>query len=126
MTTPFHPAEYNPDGMTVQEIDFLASAIRTTPFRATHVVVKAGGRSPIDKHAVTECWLVASGTATMRLGDDSFTVAPGDVVTIASHIPHQAFNDTDQDFVFFSLWWNTTELTPETSMSWQLLLTSIE
>jgi mannose-6-phosphate isomerase-like protein (cupin superfamily) len=96
--------------MTIQEIDFPNSATPVAPFRATRIVVKAGGRSPVDKHAVTECWLVASGAATVRLGDDILTLKPGDVLGIAPHLPHQAINDTDQDFVFFALWWNATAL----------------
>jgi quercetin dioxygenase-like cupin family protein len=109
-TTPFHPVEYYPDGMTVQESDFPASAIPTAPFRATRIVVEAGGRSPIDKHPVTECWFVASGTATMRLGDDNLTLTQGDVIGIAPDVPHQVINDTDRGFVLFSLWWNATNL----------------
>lgn len=111
MTTPFLPAHYFPDGMTIQEIDFPNSTTPVAPFRATRMVVKAGGRSPVDKHAVTECWLVASGTATVQLGEDTLTLRPGDVLGIAPHVPHQAVNDTNQDFVFFALWWNATEFT---------------
>jgi quercetin dioxygenase-like cupin family protein len=110
MIIPFDTAEQYPDGMTVQEVGFPVSTTPTAPFRATRIVVKAGGRSPVDRHAVTECWFAASGTATIQLGDDSFTLMPGNVVGIAPHIPHQAINDTDQDFVFYSLWWNATDL----------------
>jgi mannose-6-phosphate isomerase-like protein (cupin superfamily) len=109
MTTPFYPVEIYPDGMAIQEVDFLSSPVPATPFRATRIVVQAGGSSPVDVHAATECWFAASGTATMRLGDDSLTLTQGDVVEIAPHIPHQAVNDTDSDFVFFSLWWNPTD-----------------
>lgn len=109
MITPLHPVENYPDGMTIQEIDLLSSPIFAAPFRATRIVVQAGGCSPVDKHAATECWFAASGTATIRLGDDSLTLTQGDVVEIAPDVPHQAVNDTDSDFVFFSLWWSTTD-----------------
>lgn len=110
MEVPFHPIEDYPGGMTVQEVDFPASAVSAAPFRATRIVVQAGGQSPVDKHAVTECWLAAEGTATMQLGDNSFALAAGNVVAIAPHVPHQVTNKSDSDFVFFSLWWDAASL----------------
>lgn len=109
MTASFQTIEHYLDGMTVQEVD-LPGSTTSAPFHAARIVVKARGRSPVDEHAVTECWLASSGTATALLGDDSTTLTPGQVVEIAPNVPHQAVNHTNEDFVFFSLWWTPTDL----------------
>ncbi|WP_165401481.1 cupin domain-containing protein [Herbihabitans rhizosphaerae] len=68
-----------------------------------------GAHSPVDKHAVTECWLASTGTARMTLGDEELTLTPGDIIAIAPHVPHQVFNESDDDFVFFSVWWDANK-----------------
>ncbi|MGP3980919.1 cupin domain-containing protein [Streptomyces sp. KR80] len=108
MTTPFGPLEHYSEGVTVEAANFPGSTISGAPFDATRIVVAPGAKSPVDQHAVTECWLVVTGSATMRRGDEEFELTAGDMVDIAPHVPHQVLNNSGEDFTFFSVYWNAT------------------
>jgi mannose-6-phosphate isomerase-like protein (cupin superfamily) len=52
------------------------------------------GEGPrLHRHPYDETWLVQEGTLTFQLGDERFTVGPGDVVIAPPNTPHKFTND---------------------------------
>jgi quercetin dioxygenase-like cupin family protein len=52
------------------------------------------GEGPrLHRHPYDETWIVQEGTLTFQLGDDRFTVGPGDVVIAPPNTPHKFTND---------------------------------
>ena len=55
------------------------------------VIIQPGQRNPLHQHPNCEELLyVLSGTCEHRLGDDRFSLAPGDVIRIPRGVPHWA------------------------------------
>lgn len=51
-----------------------------------------------------EKWLVVSGTATVTVGDKTYDVEPGEIVSIGKRTKHRLENKT-QDELVISEWW---------------------
>ena len=52
------------------------------------------GEGPrLHRHPYDETWIVQKGTLTFQLGDEQFTVGPGDVVIAPPNTPHKFRND---------------------------------
>src|SRR5207249_4542533 len=82
-----------PEGLSVQQAEFPAGPGFRPPFQASRFTVAPGGRTPPDRHAVAECWFVASGNAHLVYDGEEFSLRPGDIVTFAPDKTHQAVNN---------------------------------
>jgi mannose-6-phosphate isomerase-like protein (cupin superfamily) len=52
------------------------------------------GQGPrLHRHPYDETWIVQEGTLTFLVGDEQFTVGPGDVVIAPPNTPHKFTND---------------------------------
>ena len=56
-----------------------------------------GGHPPLHTHDVDLCYAVLSGSATVRLGHDSYQAQTGDLIFIPAGLPHGAENRTGED-----------------------------
>src|SRR5439155_22765535 len=63
----------------------------------------AGARNyPFHSHAAEwECYLILSGSGTLRHGEQHTPVAPGDCLMRPPGDPHQLINDGDSDLVYY-------------------------
>jgi mannose-6-phosphate isomerase-like protein (cupin superfamily) len=64
----------------------------------------AGGADPQQPHTEDEVYFVASGRATITVGDEERAVGPGSVVYVAARVPHR-FHSITEDLrllVFFA------------------------
>jgi quercetin dioxygenase-like cupin family protein len=78
-----------------------------------------GQASTRHRHATqTELYVVLEGTGRIRIGDDSYTLAPLSSVLVEPATVRQLFNDTDADALWLVVGTppelaNTLEMTPE-------------
>jgi oxalate decarboxylase/phosphoglucose isomerase-like protein (cupin superfamily) len=80
------------------------------PFGGAWCVVRPGTQSldhvnaPKDEN---ELFIVISGQASVVVGDETHSVAKGDMVFIQHGLSHHITNNSDEDFHFYSIWWNS-------------------
>lgn len=61
-----------------------------------------GHESDLDIHPdADEIYFVVSGTGTLALGDEKYTVSQGMTVFIPANVHHQSFNTGDEDLVYY-------------------------
>jgi uncharacterized cupin superfamily protein len=79
------------------------------PFEVELMRLPAGTANyPFHSHSAEwECYLILSGTGTMRAGDGRSPLAPGDCVMCPPGEPHQIVNDGDSDLLFYVIANNT-------------------
>ncbi|MFG2000954.1 cupin domain-containing protein [Spirillospora sp. NPDC048911] len=93
------PERYE-SGMVIEE-----AAVGEWPFKASRFEVPPGRTSELDLHDVAELWMVRSGTGTVVSGDARMDVGPGEMVYLASRVPHQITNTGEDRLRLFSVWW---------------------
>ena len=73
------------------------------PFDAALVRLPAGATNyPFHSHAAEwECYLILSGSGTIRHGDQRAPLAPGDCLMCPPGDPHQIVNDGDGDLLYY-------------------------
>ena len=59
-----------------------------------------GGLLPPHTHDVEEALTVLEGTALSQIGDEEFTLGPGDAVLLPANVTHILTNNGDEDLVF--------------------------
>ncbi len=67
-------------------------------------VLKAGAADTQSPHDEDEIYVVASGRAKVRVGEEDRVVQPGSIVYVAKHVPHK-FHDISEELrllVFFA------------------------
>ncbi|MFI9158801.1 cupin domain-containing protein [Kitasatospora aureofaciens] len=102
--------EVMPSGMVVEEVaGGPGTPLAGWPFEASRFTVPPGATSELDRHRVSEVWMVRAGTGTVRSEDRSIELAAGDCVYFPSFVPHQVTNSGDGPLEVFSLWWSGEE-----------------
>jgi len=99
----FAAAEAAESGMVVAEA--LPPAAAGWPFQASRWEVPPGRTSELDLHDVAEVWLVRSGQGTVLSGGTELPVRAGEMVFMASRVPHQVRNTGTEALRMFSVWW---------------------
>ena len=54
--------------------------------------LEAGATDPQDPHTEDEVYYIVSGSAKIRIGDDSHSVEPGDIVFVEREVEHYFFD----------------------------------
>jgi quercetin dioxygenase-like cupin family protein len=62
--------------------------------------IAPGGVLPPHIHDVEEALTVLEGTALSEIGDEVFTLGPGDAVLLPANVPHQLSNNGQEDLIF--------------------------
>ena len=60
-------------------------------------------------HEKEEVNVVFSGKFIIEVGDQSYEVVPGDVITIPSNVRHKVVNHSDEEGVWICLLWEKSE-----------------
>ena len=73
------------------------------PFEVSLIRLPAGvANFPFHSHAAEwECYLILSGTCTVRHGDQRSSLRAGDCVLCPPGEPHQIINDGDDDLLYY-------------------------
>jgi len=80
------------------------------PFGSGYCVVDPGTEtlrhvnSPADEE---ELFVGCSGTGVVLLGDERITIGAGDQIYIPVGVEHSIVNETEEEFAFFTIWWNS-------------------
>jgi len=69
-------------------------------FALRRFTMEPGGGMPLHTNTVEHQQYVLRGTATVRIGDETFRVRPDDVVYIPAGVPHGYQADGDRAFEF--------------------------
>lgn len=77
-----------------------------TPFGGAWCVVRANTESLLHDHEEQEMFVVASGQATICIGEERYLASKGDFIAISPGNNHYVINDHDEDFHFFTIWWD--------------------
>ncbi|MEM0998142.1 MAG: cupin domain-containing protein [Bacteroidota bacterium] len=102
----FGAAVEEASGMSLEEAFWNDQDDRPVPVKMSRWTVVPGGRSPVDQHSVRECWMIASGTGTLRYRDrEDVPVRAGDVLYFDSQQSHELINDSTEPISVFSIWW---------------------
>ena len=73
------------------------------PFEVELTRIPPGAANyPFHSHSAEwECYLILSGTGTMRCGDERSALSPGDCVMCAPGEAHQIVNDSEGDLLYY-------------------------
>ncbi|GAA4782240.1 cupin domain-containing protein [Lysobacter hankyongensis] len=100
----FHPAEAMGHGSVVNE--FMLAALAERPgFSGSRFSVEPGARTPVDRHAVAEIWMVAEGAGELDYDGRVVALAAGQVVHFAPFESHSLHNTGATPMMVFSIWW---------------------
>jgi mannose-6-phosphate isomerase-like protein (cupin superfamily) len=70
--------------------------LRVRDLSAGLYVLEAGATDPQQPHREDELYYVASGRATITVGDDERPVGPGSLVFVAAGVPHRFHDITER------------------------------
>ena len=67
------------------------------------LIMNPGAELPMRTHQVEEVYVITKGTATVFLGNDTYTLSPGDVILVPAGVPHAPANHSKDPmgFLFF-------------------------
>jgi mannose-6-phosphate isomerase-like protein (cupin superfamily) len=99
----FGEVEAAESGMVVTQA--VPPAAAGWPFQASRWEVPPGRTSELDQHDVAEVWLVRSGQGTVMSGGSEMPIRAGEMVFMASRVPHQVRNTGTDQLRMFSVWW---------------------
>ncbi|MHC0429388.1 cupin domain-containing protein [Streptomyces sp. O3] len=77
------------------------------PFEGAWCVVAPGEESTAHAHHEYEIFIAIRGASTLVVDDDSAPFAAGDIAHLVPGSRHKVVNDSDEDFEFYGIWWDT-------------------
>ena len=92
-------------GMRLRTINFKHHQQATPPFQATIFEVAPGHSSPLDQHAVKECWLILKGHGELQYNGKNYKTAAQDIFYFEPHHTHQITNESDELLIICSIYW---------------------
>ena len=110
---PFEVMALGLAGITYGEFDLAQLDAEAAPFQAALLRVASQCNTPVDRHAVRECWYVATGTGTLSYDGGQYPIQSQQLLFFESHHPHSVHNTGDEDLIIFSLWWPPPEGFPD-------------
>jgi mannose-6-phosphate isomerase-like protein (cupin superfamily) len=91
-------------GVDVQRL--VPWAALNAPFEGAWAVVRAGTDSTPHSHHECEIFIAVRGAAVVECDGQQSPFRVGDVALFQPGQQHRVLNDSDQDFEFYSIWWD--------------------
>jgi mannose-6-phosphate isomerase-like protein (cupin superfamily) len=80
--------------------------VLNAPFEASYACCRAGTVSKLHTHHEQEIFIAVSGEVEVECGGERKPFRAGDVCYFTPGQLHRVHNSSDQDFEFFSIWWD--------------------
>ena len=64
------------------------------------LIMNPGSELPMHTHRIEETMVITKGTATAALGDDTYTLGPGDVILAPAGVKHLLANRGNEPMAF--------------------------
>jgi mannose-6-phosphate isomerase-like protein (cupin superfamily) len=93
--------EYGLDGQRLQPWPEL-----NAPFEGAWCVLRAGDESTPHSHHEYEIFIAVYGSAELVVDGERHPFTEGDIVRLPPGSKHGVVNDGDDDFEYYSLWWD--------------------
>jgi quercetin dioxygenase-like cupin family protein len=77
------------------------------PFEGAWVVVPARGATGAHDHHEYEIFIAMKGAAEVETGGERRPFRAGDIECHQPNVSHRVINDSDADFEFYAIWWDT-------------------
>lgn len=77
------------------------------PFEGAYCIARAGDSSMAHDHHEYEIFIALSGAATVVADGERSPFTAGDIVHFTPGVHHQVVNESDEDFVYYCIWWDT-------------------
>jgi mannose-6-phosphate isomerase-like protein (cupin superfamily) len=81
-------------------------AALNAPFEGAWTVVRAGTSSTLHSHHEHEIFVAVRGEAIVECDGDQAAFRTGDIALFKPGQQHRVLNDGDEDFEFYSVWWD--------------------
>jgi mannose-6-phosphate isomerase-like protein (cupin superfamily) len=81
-------------------------AVLNAPFEGSFAVVRAGTHSTLHSHHEHEIFVGLRGEAVVECDGQRAPLRAGDVTFFTPGLLHRVLNDSDEDFEFYSIWWD--------------------
>jgi mannose-6-phosphate isomerase-like protein (cupin superfamily) len=91
-------------GVDVQRL--VPWAALNSPFEGAWAVVRAGTDSTLHSHHECEIFIAVRGEAVVECDGERSPFRTGDVALFQPGQNHRVLNDRDEDFEFYSIWWD--------------------
>jgi mannose-6-phosphate isomerase-like protein (cupin superfamily) len=76
------------------------------PFEGAWCILRPGEASTAHAHHEYEIFIAMRGRATLAVDDRRYEFTAGDIVRLPPGSMHNAINDGDTDFEYYSIWWD--------------------
>jgi mannose-6-phosphate isomerase-like protein (cupin superfamily) len=80
--------------------------VLNAPFESSWAVARPHSSSTLHSHHEHEIFIAVRGNAVIEYDGDPMPFEAGDVCFFRPGHEHQVINDTDEAFVFYSVWWD--------------------
>lgn len=80
--------------------------VLNAPFEASWATVRAGTHSKLHSHHEHEIFIAIRGEVMIECGGEQAPFRAGDVAFFTPGEQHRVLNDSDEDFEFYSVWWD--------------------
>jgi mannose-6-phosphate isomerase-like protein (cupin superfamily) len=91
-------------GLDTQRL--LPWAVLNAPFEGSWALAKPGSRSTLHSHHEHEIFIAVRGSAAIEADGEQTPFRAGDIVFFVPGTEHRLLNDGDEEFVFYSVWWD--------------------
>jgi mannose-6-phosphate isomerase-like protein (cupin superfamily) len=81
-------------------------AVLNAPFEASWATVRAGTHSTLHSHHEREIFIAIRGEVMIECDGKQAPFRSGDVAFFQPGLQHRVLNDGDEDFEFYSVWWD--------------------
>lgn len=81
-------------------------AVLNAPFESAWAVVRAGTHSTLHSHHEHEIFVAVKGEAVIECDGQRAAFRTGDVAFFQPGLQHRVLNDGEEDFEFYSVWWD--------------------
>lgn len=92
-------------GVMLRKIKLITHQNTSPPFQATVFEVAPACCSPVDQHAVKECWIILKGHGELHYANKKYRASSQDIFYFEPHHTHQIYNDSDELLVICSIYW---------------------
>jgi mannose-6-phosphate isomerase-like protein (cupin superfamily) len=80
--------------------------VLNAPFESSWALARPRSRSTLHSHHEHEIFIAVRGSAVIECDGDETPFMAGDVAFFQPGKRHRLLNDGDQEFVFYSVWWD--------------------